>query len=218
LDPLREGDLTPPPGSSVEEWGGVTGKDVHDLVSRCLRVLSHFWPVHTADEAFGKTEHAGGTAEHAADISAFGALPEGEGIRQWLAAAEEFVAMEIIRYISQFIVQLRNLLVCLTVGSFLLLLAATVYPFFPQERLLLFLTLLAGGIALFILVFLIQINQDELVSRIKRSTPNRFTPDLSFMHGATAYILPIVAGVMVQFPLVTSTLRSMLDPLFHIIK
>jgi hypothetical protein len=218
LNPLKEEDLTPPAESPVEEWGGATGKDVHDLSSRCLRVLAHFWPAHTLDEAFGKTKLPGGAAEHSAELPAFGALPKDEGIREWLVVAEEFVAMEIIRYISQFIVQLRNLLVCLTVGSLLLLLAATVYPFFPQNKLLLFLTLLAGGIAMFILVFLIQINQDELVSRITRSTPNRFTPDLSFLHGATAYILPIVAGVMVQFPLVTSTLRSMLDPLFHIIK
>ncbi len=218
LDPLREDDLTPPPGSSVQEWGGITGRDVHDLASRCLRVLVHFWPAHSLDEAFGKTQQAATKAEPSVDLPAFGALPREEGIREWLAAAEEFVAMEIIRYISQFIVQLRNLLVCLTVGSLLLLLAATVYPFFPQQQLLVFLTLLAGGIALFILAFLIQVNQDELVSRIKRSTPNRFTPDLSFLHGTTAYILPIVAGVMVQFPLVTSTLRSMLDPLFHIIK
>jgi hypothetical protein len=126
--------------------------------------------------------------------------------------------MEIIRYLSQFIVQLRNLLVCLTLSSVLLLLAATVYPFFPQQQLLLFLTVLSVGTAAVIVSFLVQLNRDELVSRITRSTPNRFTPDFSFLQGTFVYVLPIVAGLMVQFPLVTSTLRSLLDPLFHIIK
>jgi hypothetical protein len=218
LDPVQEEDLTPPRSSPEREWGGLTGEDVHDLASKCLRVLSHFWPLHTLQEAFGKTEAATDADKHPAEAPAFQLLPEGDPIREWLTAAEELVAMEIIRYVSQFIVQLRNLLVCLTVGSLLLVLAATVYPFFPQQQLLLVLSLLAGGIALFILIFLVQVNRDELVSRITRSTPNRFTPDLSFLQGMAGYILPIVAAVMVQFPLVTSTIRSLLNPLFHIIK
>ena len=77
---------------------------------------------------------------------------------------------------------------------------------------------LVMGLTGIILTFLVQLNRDELISRITRSAPNRFTPDLSFLHGTTAYVLPILAGLMVQLPLVTSTLRSLLDPLFHILK
>jgi hypothetical protein len=170
------------------------------------------------EEAFGRTPHAGESAEPPARASVFLSLPEGDPVREWAVAAEDFVAMEIIRYLSQFIVQLRTLLTCLTFGSFLLVLAATVYPFSPQYQLLLFLTVVASGIALFILTFLIQLNRDELVSRITRSTPNRFTLDWTFLQSAATYVLPILVGLMVQFPLVTSTLRSLLDPLFHIIK
>ncbi len=218
LNPVVEEDMEPPAGSSVLEWGGVTGEDIHQLTRRCLRVLYPFWSIHSMEEAFGRAPQTGESAEHAAGTPNFLSLPEGDALREWIVAAEDFVAIEIIRYLSQFIVQLRNLLTCLTLGSLLLVLAATVYPFSAQYQLLLFLTALAGGIALFILTFLVQLNRDELVSRITRSTPNRFTPDWSFLHGATAYVLPILAGLMVQFPLVTSTLRSLLDPLFHIIK
>ena len=88
----------------------------------------------------------------------------------------------------------------------------------PQSLLLRFLMLLAGTTAAFIMTFLYQLNRDELISRITRSTPNRFTPDLAFVNGAAAYVLPILAGLMLQFPYVTSTLRSLVDPLFHVIK
>src|SRR6185437_13614234 len=80
-------------------------------------------------------------------------------------------------------------------GSLPLILAATVYPFFPQYQLLLFLTVLGGATAACIVAFLVQLNRDELVSRITRGTPNRFTPDLAVVHGAAAYVLPILAAL-----------------------
>lgn len=80
------------------------------------------------------------------------------------------------------------------------------------------LTALGGTTAVFIVAFLVQLNRDELISRITRSTPNRFTPDITFLHGTLTYVLPIVAGLMMQVPFVTSTLRSLFDPLFHILK
>lgn len=217
LNPVLEMDLEPPVGSKALEWGGVTGEDIQQLSQHCLQVLYPLWSLHTMAEAFGKTAPGGEATEKPGAARGFLSLPEGDPIREWIVAAEDFVAIEIIRYLSQFIVQLRNLLTCLTLGSLLLVLAATVYPFFPQHKLLLFLTFLAGSIAVFILTFLVQLNRDELISRITRSAPNRFTPDLSFLHGTTAYVLPILAGLMVQLPLVTSTLRSLLDPLFHIL-
>jgi hypothetical protein len=238
VDPVKEQELEPPARPRAVErggdtaargaiyllhpralkWGGVTGEDIHGLALRCLRVLYSFWSVHSMDEAFGRAQQTTEPAGHPAPPPVYLSLPEGDALREWIIAAEDFVAVEIIRYLSQFIIQLRNLLTCLTLGSLLLVLSATVYPFPAQHLLLLFLTVLAGGIAVFILSFLIQLNRDELISRITRSTPNRFTPDLTFLHGTAAYILPILAGLMVQFPFVTATLRNLLDPLFHIIK
>ncbi len=98
------------------------------------------------------------------------------------------------------------------------MLAATVYPFFPQHELLLVLTLLGGLVAAGIGVFLVQLNRDELISRVTRTAPNRFTPDLAFFQGAVTYVLPILAAVTFQFPFVTSSFRSLFDPLFHIIR
>ena len=222
LDPVGEQDQIPPHGSRVPEWGGLTGEETYRLARHCLRVLRHFWPAYTMEEAFGRPHPAdasggetGGRSERPTPL--FLSLPEGNPIREWIIAAQDFAAMEVIRYLSQFIVQLRNLLNSLTVGSLLLILAAAVYPFYPQHQLLLMLTVLGGTTAAFIVAFLVQLNRDELVSRITRSTPNRFTPDLTFLHGTVAYVLPIVGGLMLQFPFLTSALRSLFDPLFHIL-
>jgi hypothetical protein len=183
------------------------------LAENCLRVLRFFWPAHTMEEAFGRPPRARPQTAGASFLS----LPADHPIREWAVAAEDFVALVIVRYLGQFIVQLRTLLTSLTLGSLLLVLAASVYPFFPQHQLLLFLTILAGATAAAIVWFLVQLNRDELISRISRSTPNRFTPDLSFVQAAAAYVLPIVAGLMIQFPIITSGIRSLIDPLFHLI-
>jgi hypothetical protein len=206
-----EDDLEPPlPGHT---WGGQTGEACSLLARRCLLVLRHFWPVHTMGEAFGQPMQ---TETQAAPT--YLSLPEGHPVREWAVAAEDFCALEITRYLSQFVIQLRTLLTSLTVGSLLLLLAAAVYPFFPQSQLLVALTALGAVTAAAIVTFLVQLNRDELVSRINRSTPNRFTPDLAFVWGAGKYVLPIVAAFMIQFPTVTSTLRSLLDPLLHVLR
>jgi hypothetical protein len=211
--PARETDLGSPP-ATPGPWGGLTGQGCSKLADRCLRVLRHFWPLLTLEEAFGQPT----SGEQRPAAPGYLSLPAGDPVREWATAAEDFCAIEITRYLSQFVVQLRTLLMSLTLGALLLLVAAAVYPFFPQRALLLFLTTLGGVTALAIVAFLVQINRDELISRITRSAPNRFTPDLGFLQGAVTYVLPIAVAFMVQFPFVTSTLRSLLDPLFHIIR
>src|SRR5262249_32792335 len=145
---------------------------------KSLALLQHFWPYHSTDEAFGRP-----LEDRPAPAEKFLTLPEGDAVREWVLRAEDFVATQVVRYLSQFFVQLRNLLTSLTVGALLLLLAAVMYPFRPQSLLLVVLTALCGAVAVFIVVFLVQVNRDELVSRITRGTPNRFTPDLGFLHG-----------------------------------
>jgi hypothetical protein len=195
--------------------GEATAAHIHQMVEHCLKVLQYVMPAHSVDEAFGR--HVVPDKGVAAPATYLG-LEEDSIIRQWIMRAEDFVAIEIIRYISQFTVQLRNLLTSLTVGSVLLLLAVAAYPFHPQQLLLMFLTVLGGAVGIAIIVFLVQINRDELVSRITRGTPNRFTPDLAFVNSLGTYVLPIVGGLMLQFPFFATGVRSLLEPLFHVVK
>ena len=66
--------------------------------------------------------------------------------------------------------------------------------------------------------FFHQLNRDELISRISKSTPNRFTPDVSSFHALGTYVLPIAGALMVQFPFVANGLRTLLDPLLHVLR
>jgi hypothetical protein len=222
-------DKTPPaPGSPGGAPAASAAQDPEERLSetaqKCLLVLHNLWPIHSMDEAFGgapQEEKSGAAAppqEKPGTAAPFLSPPEGDPVREWVHWAEDFVAAWVVRYLSQFFAQLRNLLTSLTVGSLLLILAAVSYPFRLQSLLLVVLTALTGAVAVFIVVFLVQVNRNELISRIKRSTPNRFTPDLGFFQGATAYVLPIVGGLMVWFPFFASGLRSLFEPLLHVIR
>jgi hypothetical protein len=218
----------PAPGADEDEQErlrcAAANKTLSETARKCLLVLHSLWPAHSMDEAFGgapQEEKSGAAATPQGKAGAappFLSLPEGDPVREWARPAEDFVAAWVVRYLSQFFAQLRNLLTSLTVGSLLLILAAVTYPFRPQSLLLVVLTALTGAVAVFIVVFLVQVNRNELISRITRSTPNRFTPDLGFVHGATTYVLPIVGGLLVQFPFFASGLRSLFEPLLHVVR
>jgi hypothetical protein len=186
-----------------------------EIAKSCLTVLRHFWPAHSMDEAFGKPIQ---TEKQEKADPLFLSLPEGHAVREWVLCAENFVSIVVTRYLTQFIAQLRTMLTFLTVGSVLLVLAASSYPLCPQSLMLLFLTILGGAVAVLTISFLFQFNRDELVSRISHSTPNRFTPDPAFINAAATYVLPIALGLMVQFPFFASGVRSLIEPLFHIIR
>jgi hypothetical protein len=192
-----------------------TCEAVTDYSRRCAAVLLRCWPAHSLEEAFDSHPDREGRKEVLASF--FAALPSDHPLREWVGAVEDFLAIEIVRYVSQFFAHLRNLMVALTVGSLLLVLAATLYPFHPQALLLFCLIGLTGTVAASMIVWLVQINRDELVSRIERSFPNRFTPDLAFVRATFTYVLPIVGVLLVQFPSVGSAVRAVLDPLMHII-
>src|SRR5262249_57214204 len=80
-------------------------------------------------------------------------------LRDWLRQAEVLVATQAVIYVSQFFVHLRTLLLSVTVGTLLLLLAATSYPFQPQSLLLVYLLLLVGVVTVGTLVVFVQINR-----------------------------------------------------------
>jgi hypothetical protein len=192
-----------------------TARDLSTVTQGCLSVLRWFWPAHSLEEAFGRPVSAKKPAKPG---RTFLSLPEGDAIREWALVAEDFVAIELIRYLNQFVVQLRNKLWSVMVASVIMLLAASTYPFVPQSLLLLFLTGLSGAAAITMLAFFYQVNKDEVVSRLTRTTPNRFTPDVSFVTAIATYVLPIVGALVIQFPFFASGIRSLFDPLFHVIR
>jgi hypothetical protein len=199
-----------------------------------LTLLPRFWPRRGVNEAFGFREPADSSrhetspgAPHTAVLSdAEGAggrpatshtrpaTPRGRFAR-WVELAEGVIATQVVIYISQFFVQLRNLVWSMIICSVLLLLAATSYPFHPERLILYEMLALIGAVVAAVFYVLIQVNRDELVSRISGTTPNRFTLDAGFISSVFTYIVPTLSVVTLQL---SGAFRFMLEPLLRVLK
>ncbi|HEX3150593.1 MAG TPA: hypothetical protein VHR66_21125 [Gemmataceae bacterium] len=170
------------------------------VAGRCLEVLAPRGRELAVDDAFGsgpsKDETA--TAEPA-----------------WVRLAESVAATQVVIYISQFFVQLRNLVWAAVVTSSLLLMAATSYPFHPEKLLLLGLIALSGAGMVAVIYVLIEMNRDEVVSRVTRTTPGKFSFDSGFLGSFFTYIVP-AAGVLVAQ--LSGSFRWLLEPILRVMK
>jgi hypothetical protein len=205
-----------------------------DWSQRLLTLLPTFWARRSVDEAFGSADGAGSpraaTSAGASQtgVASAAAQPDGQPaaahsrqgaapgrFAHWVELAEGFVATQVVIYISQFFVQLRNLVWPMAVCSVLLLLAATSYPFQPQRLILYTMLALIGAVVAAILYVLIMVNRDELVSRIAGTTPNRFTLDAGFISSVFTYVVPVVSIVALQL---SGAFRFMLEPILRVLK
>jgi hypothetical protein len=195
-------------GSQIDEMNGV----LHETFEAVLPILDVVWQHRSLSEKYALPPVGEAVAKAEFDKAPTADLTPAQ---VWLNGAEDFVAMEITRYLSQFFAQLRNLLNAIVLGSFLMLLAISVYPFHPQSLLLLYVVILLTAVAALALWVLVAINRDEVMSHISGSTPNQFSPDLTFFKQVGQYVVPIVGLLAVQFQSVGSFLRSMLEPLLR---
>jgi hypothetical protein len=129
--------------------------------------------------------------------------------------AENAVATQIIVYVGQFFAQLRSLVVAAMVCTSLLLLSATSYPFHP-ERLLLVCLLGLSGVGLAAVVWvLFEMNRDEVVSRILKTTPGKLSLDSGFVGSFLTYVVPTVGILAAQL---SGSFRWLLEPILHVMK
>jgi hypothetical protein len=139
-------------------------------------------------------------------------------IQRWLTLAEDFVALEFLVYLSQFFVQLKNYAVFLTCGAMLFLFAILSYPFQPQRHWLLFaaaLVLLVAGVLFWIFV---QMERDEVVSRISKTMPNQLNFHWSFVGNVLTYTLPLLGVAAVASPTFSDMLHSWFEPLLQLLR
>jgi len=184
-----------------------------------LRVLDRFWKNLTAHEVFGDPVPAS-SADSLAGASAErqSATPSRSQVQCWREAAEDFVALEVVSFLSQFFVQLRNMLLFLTVAPLLLLLAVTSYPFQPQRLWV----LCAGALVLAVMVaaikIFVQLERNELVSRISGTTPDRLNLHWSFLGNILTYTVPMLGVLAASSSDVSDLLRAYLEPIFRILR
>lgn len=191
-----------------QQWAACGGNYGEPNLSRVAgavltRVLGPIWATRKADKAFGRaapSEEADApkTSDGSSDTA-----PQAD-------PREVFVALIIVQYISQFFVAMRRLAWSLTIAAPLLLLSAASYPFQPERPLLYALMALLGAVVVGILHVLYDLNKNELVSRIIKTAPNRFTLDRGFLASIGQHVLPIF-GVAVAYLL--GAFRIVLEPL-----
>lgn len=133
----------------------------------------------------------------------------------WVSLAESVAATQVVIYVSQFFVQLRNLVWASIVTSSLLLLAATSYPFHPEKLLLVGLIALSAAGMAGIVYVLIEMNRDEVVSRVTRTTPGKFSLDSGFLGSFFTYIVPAAGVLTAQL---SGSFRWLLEPLLRVMK
>jgi hypothetical protein len=121
----------------------------------------------------------------------------------------------VVIYVSQFFVQLRNLVWAAVITASLLLMAATSYPFHPEKLLLIGLILLSAAGMVGVLYVLIDMNRDELVSRVTRTTPGKFSFDSGFIGSFFTYIVPAAGVLAAQL---SGSFRWVLEPLLRVMK
>jgi hypothetical protein len=214
LASYSERDLdSPSPGVSEAQRVNALSKRFGKVTRRLLSFLPTFWPRHSFQEAFG-----GNTIEAKPATAKSGKTSSvpGMGVFQlWVQLAEDLVAIQVVIYLSQFFLQLRNVAWSQIVCGTLLLLGVTSYPFQPERLILLLWLVLVGAVIGSVIYVLVRMNQDELLSRISRTTPNRFTFDWGFASSLLTYVVPMVGIVLIQM---SGAFRFMLEPLVRVLR
>jgi hypothetical protein len=167
-----------------------------DSARACLIVLQHVWR----------------------DTDLQAAANKDPAIRLWLTRATDFAALETTAYLSQFFVHLRNLAVFLSLAPLLMLLAATSYPFQPQRMLLLLSVALIALATATVISIVIQIERNELVSRILKTTPNQLNFHWGFLSHLVLYIVPLLGILAAMSSDVSNLIHSWVDPLLRLMK
>ena len=164
--------------------------------------LIPIWRKRTVDECFGRNLVATSST----------APPSPQTLEQ---LCEEYLATQIVIYISQFFIQLRNHAMELSLSGILLMFATTVYPFHPDRFQLFFLSALILGLVGGLLYVFIKLSRDEILSYITHTTPGRFLFDPGFLSSTLQYVLPMVAILGAQL---SGSLSWMLDPITRLFR
>ena len=135
-------------------------------------------------------------------------------VRLWVRAAEEYVASRMVEYVEWVIRHLRVLALFMLLSLVLTTLLISSYPYQPQSRLRLVLLLVLVGSVGALIAALVQMNRNEVLSRIAHTDPGRVTWDTTFILNLFTFgVVPLVTLLSSEFPGLRSALFSWVQPL-----
>ena len=119
----------------------------------------------------------------------------------WFKLGEDFLTSRVAALLSHVVPQLQNLIIFVTAGLLLMLLAVTSYPFQPRQLLLLFNTTVILAVVSTTLVVFVQMERETILSVMSDSEPGSISWNRDFVSRVAIYvILPIVSLLGAQFP------------------
>jgi hypothetical protein len=196
------------PVISREDYPGRQWSALSPVAQTLIGTLAAYWPDYTIPEAYGEQVPEVNGEKTAAPSRK-------EGVPTWLEPAEDFVALHTTVFVSQFFIVLRLLAWGVVWPSVMLLLAASVYPFQPEQLILsLQLGLLFAVVASLVWV-LVRIVKNEIVSRIMKSTPNKLELRWTFVATTLQYVGPIALIVIAQL---SGGMRAIVEPLLNMVR
>jgi len=138
------------------------------------------------------------------------------GVREWTEMAEDLIAIELLRHLSQFLAHIWVIVGFIVFGSFALLLAINSYPFPMQNRIGFFLATLIIAAGCAILRLVVGINRDETISQVANTVAG-LKLDRNLASSLVSYILPLI-GILTAISYdISDLLRVWLDPVFRIL-
>ena len=134
---------------------------------------------------------------------------------QWFELAEDFLTSRVAAFLSHVVPQLQNLVVFVTAGLLMMLLAVTSYPFQPHQLLLLFNTTVILAIVGMTFVVFVQMERETILSVLSDSEPGRVNLNRDFISRVIVYVgVPIISLLGAQFPEVAQQLFSWTSSFF----
>jgi hypothetical protein len=137
----------------------------------------------------------------------------------WLRLAEDYVATHVVIYLCHVFTYLRLFIGFVTIAILLVLLSVISYPFQPQRMLMLLAWSLMGGVTAGSVIVFVQLERDEVLSRISKTKPGKISWERSsFISHVVIYVaLPLLGLIAAEFPSVGKVLFSWVGPALRIL-
>ena len=142
--------------------------------------------------------------------------PPSKAIGAAMRTAEEFMAIECVRYVESVLHDLRLLASFLLMSLLLSVALLSSYPFQPQGIVkLAFIALLLGTVIVLFLV-MTQMSRDDVLSSITRTEPGKVSWDTTLVLNLVLFgVIPLLALVSSEFPSVRTFLFSWAEPMLR---
>jgi hypothetical protein len=138
--------------------------------------------------------------------------------RLWLRTAEEFVAAQVIDYVAWVIRSLRRIVILLLFMIAVMAALVSSYVYAPETAVRTGLIVLVAGIVGALVTVLVQMNRDEVLSRVMRTDPGRVTWDGNFVTNVLVVtVIPLLSLMGSSLPWLQHGLFGWIDPLFRLV-